>query len=136
MTHLLDTNTWAVYFRGKHAQLAARVNGHATADLGLSTIVLGELYYGAYHSGPGYVVKNLLEVEQLRQMYPHAPFDAAASNEYGLIREHLASTGQIIGPNDLLIAATARANNLTLVTHNTAEFSRVPGLKLEDWQVP
>ena len=49
-------------------------------------------------------------------------------------RAHLAAQGTLIGPNDLLIAASARANGLTLVTHNTAEFRRVPGLSLEDWQ--
>jgi tRNA(fMet)-specific endonuclease VapC len=63
-------------------------------------------------------------------------FDRPAAEEYGKLREHLSARGLLIGPNDLLIAAIALANNLILVTHNTTEFSRVPGLKLEDWQVP
>jgi predicted nucleic acid-binding protein len=57
-------------------------------------------------------------------------------SRYGKAREHLASIGMPVGPNDLLIAATALAHGCTLVTHNTQEFSRVPGLLLEDWQLP
>jgi tRNA(fMet)-specific endonuclease VapC len=62
------------------------------------------------------------------------PFDDRAAGEYGKLRDHLSRIGQMIGPNDLLIAGIALANGLTLVTHNTVEFSRVPGLPLEDWQ--
>jgi tRNA(fMet)-specific endonuclease VapC len=51
-----------------------------------------------------------------------------------VIRWHLTTLGQLVGPNDLMIAAIALANRLTLVSHNTAEFSRIPGLALEDWQ--
>jgi tRNA(fMet)-specific endonuclease VapC len=63
-------------------------------------------------------------------------FDDAAAGIYGQIRAHLASRGTPIGPNDVLIAAIAVANGITLVTHNTSEFSRVPGLLIEDWEVP
>jgi tRNA(fMet)-specific endonuclease VapC len=62
--------------------------------------------------------------------------DDRAAEQYGPIRADLASRGLLIGPNDLMIAAIALANGCTLVTHNTAEFSRVPGLTLEDWQIP
>jgi tRNA(fMet)-specific endonuclease VapC len=72
----------------------------------------------------------------LRHHYISLPFDDPAAEEYARVRAHLANQGTPIGPNDLIIAATALANQLTLVTHNTAEFSRVPGLTLEDWQVP
>ncbi len=136
MTHLLDTNAWIAYLRGKNAILLARLKAHAPADLGLSTVVLGELYYGAYHSGAANVTANLLLVDQLMRTFPVVGFDPFDAREYGKLREHLGSQGQLIGPNDLLIAATALANGLILVTHNTAEFSRVPGLTLEDWQVP
>ena len=61
------------------------------------------------------------------------PFDADAAFDYGLIRQHLQSQGMVIGGNDMLIAAHAKSGNLTLVTHNTREFCRVPGLRLEDW---
>ena len=64
------------------------------------------------------------------------PFDDAAAEHYAQIRANLTSTGELIGPNDLIIAAIALTHNLTLVTHNTAEFSRVKTLQLEDWELP
>lgn len=63
------------------------------------------------------------------------PFDDAAAVVYAEIRAALAQAGKPIGPNDLQIAAIALANDLTLVTHNTREFSRVQGLKLADWEI-
>ncbi len=62
-------------------------------------------------------------------------FDDAGAERYGEIRAHLQRGGNLIGGNDLLIAATALAYDLTLITHNTTEFTRVPGLSVEDWQV-
>jgi len=62
------------------------------------------------------------------------PFDEGCEEVYGMIRADLASAGTPIGPNDALIAATALANGFTLVTHNTREFGRVQGLKMEDWE--
>jgi tRNA(fMet)-specific endonuclease VapC len=64
------------------------------------------------------------------------PFDDAAADQYGAIRHDLESIGQVIGPLDIQIAAIALAHGCTLVTHNTAEFSRVQGLRFEDWQLP
>jgi tRNA(fMet)-specific endonuclease VapC len=62
-------------------------------------------------------------------------FDDSAAEVYARLRAHLLSTGLPIGPNDMLIATIALANNLTLGTHNLSEFGRVPDLKLEDWEV-
>ena len=74
-------------------------------------------------------------IDQLCSQYVSLPFDDAAATEYAEIRFRLETSGEVIGPNDLLIAAIARAHGLTLVTHNIAEFRRVPGLLLEDWQI-
>lgn len=63
-------------------------------------------------------------------------YDASSADEYGKLRHHLSSLGQNIGPNDTMIAASALDRGLILITHNTAEFSRVPGIQLEDWQIP
>jgi tRNA(fMet)-specific endonuclease VapC len=63
------------------------------------------------------------------------PFDDAAAEAYARIRAHLLTAGNTIGPNDMLIAAIAVANGLTLITHNTDEFGRVPGLDLDDWEL-
>jgi tRNA(fMet)-specific endonuclease VapC len=77
---------------------------------------------------------NLALIARLRGDYASLPFNDQAADQYGRLRAHLASQGTPIGPNDMLVAAIALANGLTLVTHNTREFSRVPGLTLEDWQ--
>lgn len=65
---------------------------------------------------------------------PTVPFDIAAARHFGTVRASLSRQGQMIGPYDLQIAAIALANDLTLVTHNTREFARVPDLRLEDWE--
>lgn len=82
------------------------------------------------------MAKNLAEVRAFLARFAVLPIGGAESEQYGLLRSDLAKRGLPIGPNDLWIAAVALANGLTLVTHNTAEFSRVAGLTLEDWQVP
>jgi len=100
----------------------------------LCSVVLGELIFGAVRSGPMNEAVNRALISGLLAQFDSVPFDDAAAEAYGRLRAHLTTTGQLIGPNDLLIAATALANGLTLVTHNTAEFSRVPGLVIDDWQ--
>ena len=80
--------------------------------------------------------QNLLLVEELLGDFDSFPLDDAAADQAGRARIMLERTGKTIGPNDLLIAGIALSNNLSLVTHNTAEFSRIPGLKIEDWERP
>ena len=62
------------------------------------------------------------------------PFDDPAAAVYGRVRHELETGGHVIGPNDLMIAAIALVHNLTLVTHNTGEFTRITGLQIADWQ--
>lgn len=76
--------------------------------------------------------ENRLLVEQFLLPFEIVSFDSGAAREYATIRAQLGSKGQLIGPNDMLIAATARLRNAILVTRNTREFKRVPGLKLEE----
>jgi tRNA(fMet)-specific endonuclease VapC len=73
-------------------------------------------------------------VNELRATYVSLPFDDASALDCAELRAHLSAAGQQVGPFDLLIAAIARTHGATLVTHNTAEFVRVPGLVVEDWQ--
>ena len=91
---------------------------------------------GAERSGTAHRAKNLQTLAQLRSRCISLPFDDQAAEAYGRIRAYLTSAGQVIGANDMLIAAIALANSSTMVTHNTAEFIRVPGMFIEDWQVP
>jgi tRNA(fMet)-specific endonuclease VapC len=136
MTYLLDSNAWIGHLRQTCPTVTARLNQHPPTDVVLCSVVLGELLYGAEHSAPAQRLANLALVAKLRGQYLSLPFDDTAAEHYGSIRAFLARQGTPIGPNDLLIASIARANSLTLVTHNTAEFSRVPGLNLDDWQIP
>lgn len=136
MKYLLDTNATIGYIRQKDMLLVSRIASTPQTDLVLCTVVLCELYYGAYHSGAANVTKNLQLIENIRPKFCSVGFSEQAAEEFGKVRAHLSSIGQVIGPYDMLIAATARAHNLILVTHNTHEFSRVPGLQVEDWQTP
>jgi tRNA(fMet)-specific endonuclease VapC len=99
----------------------------------LASIVVAELLFGALRSRD--VAKNLADVRAFVSGFRSLDFGAAAAEEYAKIRADLAAKGTPIGPNDLLIAASALTNGLTLVTHNTSEFSRVMGLTLDDWQI-
>jgi len=76
---------------------------------------------------------NLRLLERFLAPFVSLPFDDRCAERYAALRADLAGRGQLIGPNDMLIAATALAHDLILVTHNTREFSRVVGLKIEDW---
>ncbi len=135
MSHLLDTNAWVDHLRrGPKSRATAKLAAAPPGSVYLCSVVLAELLYGALHSGAAQQAANLALVASLRKDFVSLPFDDRAAEEYGKIRAHLAALGTPIGPNDLMIAATALADGLTLVTHNSTEFSRVPGLLLEDWQ--
>ena len=105
---------------------------HSPSSIALCSIVKAELLYGARHSER--VEDNLRLLTGFFAPLSSLPFDDRCAEEYGIIRAQLAAQGVIIGPNDLLIAATAHACDATLVTHNTGEFSRISGLRLTDWE--
>jgi tRNA(fMet)-specific endonuclease VapC len=98
----------------------------------LCSIVRAELVFGALKSRDA--AANLEKVHRFLSPFVSLPFDDSAADAYGRIRADLTDRGLTIGPNDLFIAAIARSQDLTLVTHNVEEFRRVPGLKLEDWE--
>ena len=96
-------------------------------------MVLAELYYGAFRSTRR--AENLALLDRLFPTFISLPFDSAAARACGELRAALAAAGTPIGPYDLQIAAIALVHNLTVVTHNSAEFARVPGLAWADWEV-
>ncbi|MEX0272646.1 PIN domain-containing protein [Leptolyngbyaceae cyanobacterium UHCC 1019] len=98
----------------------------------LCTIVYCELYYGAFKSLQ--VERNLAHLESLFEEFTTVSLNMDGAKLAGKIRASLTAIGTPIGSNDLLIASVAIANDLTLVTHNIREFSRVEGLKYEDWE--
>jgi tRNA(fMet)-specific endonuclease VapC len=95
-------------------------------------VVKAELCYGARKSAR--IDENLRLLQRFFAPLASLPFDDRCADEAGLIRLDLERSGRPIGPNDLLIAATARAHDLVLVTANTREFDRVPGLRVDDWE--
>ena len=111
----------------------ARIKQEAPTDIVTCSVVLSELVYGAERAAPIHQANNRMRIEQLRQQFVSLPFDDSAAEQCGAVHPHLAALGTPIGPNDLMIAAIALAQGLILVTHNTSEFSRVPGLAIEDW---
>jgi tRNA(fMet)-specific endonuclease VapC len=132
MIYLLDSNAWIGLLRQREPKLLARVQREPPGNIVLCSVVVGELLFGARRSRNPPAA--LSQVRMFCAPYVSLPFDDRAADEYSIIRALLTTLGQLIGQNDLLIAAIALANGLTLVTHNTAEFSRVPQLLLEDWQ--
>lgn len=101
-------------------------------QIALCSVVKWELLYGAYRSGR--MDANLQRLRLFFAPLKSLPFDDACAEHAALIRADLAAQGRPIGPNGLLIAATARAHDATLITHNVGEFGRVAGLRLEDWE--
>lgn len=130
MTHLLDANAVIAMLNDAGSVVAQRARQHKPRDVGMSSIVAHELYYGAFKSQR--VERNVALVDALQ--FEVVEFDHEDAREAGAIRALLATRGTPIGPYDILIAGQAKARGLTLVTRNTSEFRRVKGLRVEDWE--
>jgi len=130
--YLLDTNACIRILNGTSQALIERLRATPPSRIRLCSIVKAELQYGARHSAQ--VAKNLRLLEDFFGPFVCLPFDDRCADHYGVIRAELSRLGLPIGPNDLLIASTAVAHDLVLVSHNAEEFSRVVGLQLEDWE--
>ena len=131
---LLDTNVCIRILNGSSPPVAARLQATNPAEVRLSAVVKAELLYGARKSTR--IDDNLRLLRRFFTPFVSLPFDDRCAEEAGLIRLDLERSGRPIGPNDLLIAASARAHDLVLVTHNDREFGRIPGLRVEDWESP
>ncbi len=131
---LLDTNVCIRILNGSSPPVAARLQATNPAEVRLSAVVKAELLYGARKSTR--IDDNLRLLRRFFTPFVSLPFDDRCAEEAGLIRLDLERSGRPIGPNDLLIAASARAHDLVLVTHNSREFGRIPGLRVEDWESP
>jgi tRNA(fMet)-specific endonuclease VapC len=134
VSFLLDSNSWIALIHRQNSEVLAHLKRHPPDEVLLCSVVLGELWYGAERSESSRRSANYALVNQLQSQYRSLPFDDAAAREYAIIRAALATSGTPIGPNDTMIAAIARSRGVTLVTNNVGEFSRVPGLVIEDWQ--
>ncbi len=134
MPYLLDTNACVAYPRRRNALLTQRFRARSAADLHLCSVVKAELFRGILRSSRSAAERARLGA--FMQPYLSLVFDDVAAAVFARLRFHLESLGTPIGPYDLQIASIALVHQLTLVTHNVAEFSRVPGLIVEDWEVP
>lgn len=128
--YLLDTNACIRILNGTSERLVTRLRRHEPSEIHLCSVVKAELLYGARRSARP--ADNLRLLAKFFAPLICLPFDDLCAERYGHIRSELERAGTPIGPNDLMIAATAVAHDLALVTHNTAEFARVAGLRLED----
>ncbi len=128
-----DTNVWIRYLNPQTSPVKSCILRYSVDKIFLCDVVKAELYFGAYKSTRR--DENLALLDELSKGFLSLPFDGNAAHQFGRIRAELARAGTPIGPYDLQIAAIALSRGLTLVTHNTREFSRVAGLYLEDWEV-
>ena len=128
--YLLDTNVLSDLVRRPHGVITRRISLEGEDNVCTSIIVASELRFGARKRGSEQLTRQLDLVLSAIQVMP---FEAPADRLYGKIRVDLEKRGSPIGPNDMFIAAQALALDCTLVTRNVREFSRVPGLKVDDW---
>jgi tRNA(fMet)-specific endonuclease VapC len=131
MNFLLDTDTCSAHMR-RPAGLAHRFVQYM-GGLAIPTIVLAELYAGA-HKHPN--TSNLLRlIDSLLKEVIVLDFDSSCAEAFGRIRGALLRSGTVTARMDLLIASVALVHDLTLVTHNTADYQMIPGLRVVDWLV-
>ena len=130
LVSLLDTNLCIRALRDRPANIRERLKAEFDTVC-ISTIVRYELYVGAAQAGD--VMAKRREIDEFLSPFPCLPFGDDAAFHAAEIRVDLARRGNLIGPNDLLIAGHARSLGLKLVTGNLGEFSRVEGLRCEDW---
>lgn len=130
MRYLLDTNILSGLVRDPRGPLAEKIGEIGEANVYTSIIVAAELRFGAAKRGSERLSR---QVEAVLGVIDVAPYTTPADRVYGEVRRHLERVGQPIGANDLLIAAHALCDASVIVTDNVGEFSRVPGLRVENW---
>lgn len=126
---LLDTCIWIPFLKGR-CRIQEHVQQVGLSSCFLSELVVSELLVGAYKTGKE---TEFRDIRALRTVFETMPVSYAVLDRYAQLRASLEAQGSRLDNIDLLIAATALVNNLTLVTHNTRHFYRIPDLKLEDW---
>jgi tRNA(fMet)-specific endonuclease VapC len=127
---VLDTNTVIYFFKGQ-GRVAERLSAEAPSEIALPAVVLYELMVGLFRSGQP--ERRRAQLAELARSVAVLPFGTQEAEHAARLRTTLETAGQPIGPLDTLIAATALAHGATLVTRNTRELGRVPGLVVEDW---
>jgi len=133
MIYFLDTNICVYYLNNSHPQLSKQLKSTPIKNIKIPSMVAAELLYGAEKSGKREYNLNLFKT--FLSIYEIIDFDEKSAEYYAEIRARLERKGQIIGNNDIIIAAVTLANDGVLVTHNTGEFLRIEELKTDDWSI-
>lgn len=131
MRYMLDTNVCIDYLKGNSEKFRDRIISAPEDTLCISAITFSELMFGVENSSNR--EKNLVALNFFLLKIYIIPYDDQAAAAYGVIRKQLKQEGNIIGGMDMLIAAHAKSIDAVLITHNTREFCRVQGLRIEDW---
>lgn len=129
--YLLDSNICIYFMKNTYPLLTKKILSQDTSTFMISSITVFELEYGAEKSNWG--EKNRRKMAMFLAPFRILPFDTNDAMVAGKIRAYLEQRGTPIGPYDIQIAAQGISRGITVVTHNTDEFSRVPGIQLEDW---
>lgn len=129
--YLLDTDVFSLMVKGQDEAINARMQALSKGEATLSVITIGEYFYGVAHAPLSALREK--RAQRLIDFFGVLPLGAEVAAGYGQIRADLRAKGTPIGPNDLWLAAQAKAHGLVMVTRNTREFKRVPGLKVENW---
>lgn len=132
--YLLDTNACIELIRGRSQRVLSRLKQCVPGSVGISSITLGELFYGVERSSNP--ERNLLALTQFCAPMEILSFGDRAAGVYGKVRQDLEQSGYPAGPLDTLIAAHSLSEGTTLVTDNVREFRHVKGLKIENWLRP
>ncbi len=133
MRFLLDTCTCIYYINGRMPQVRANVHKHTASDMVVSSITKCEMYAGS--SGSQSPRRSRAQQDEFLAAFRSLPFDDRAADTYGQIFAGLKQSGNLLPVCDIHISAIALAHQLTLVTHNSRHFSRVPDLSIEDWTI-
>lgn len=131
MRYLLDTNICIYIAKRKPVRVLAQLERMKPGDVGMSIVTYLELMFGAYKSRA--IEANIARLEQLKSLIRAQPLGVDVARDYGRLRAELEAAGKPIGAYDLMIAAHAISLGLILVTNNVREFSRVRGLRVENW---
>lgn len=129
--YLLDGDICVYALSGRHPKVVRALDRRLPGQVTVSVIALGELLAGAAKSSNAAAARQ--RIAALTSVADVLPLPPEAAEHYGNIRSELERTGALIGPNDLWIAAHAKAEGMTLVTNNVREFKRVKGLKVVNW---
>lgn len=131
MNYLLDTDICIYIIKQKPSWVVPKFKAHAVDSIGLSTVTVSELFYGVSKSQ--HVAQNGQALQEFLLPLNIASYDMCAAEVYGPIRATLERSGNTIGPLDMMIAAHALSLDVTLVTNNVKEFSRIAELRIENW---